>query len=137
MKKLLTIIGISLLFLAIAIGAAAPTFNIPIYSVEEVQKATSTCLQPTTDKPVDEAVWNLDSCYWFVDNPYVEYDPNYLENHDFNPPDNELQNVLDNCDCQESGQTPCIIPRLAYQNDTHSIDNLDCEWKLLEKENEN
>lgn len=41
-----------------------------------------------------------------------------------------LQNVLDNCDCQESNQTPCITPRLAYQNDTHSIDNIDCSWKI-------
>ncbi|MCV0391951.1 MAG: hypothetical protein K5790_01510 [Nitrosopumilus sp.] len=59
-------------------------------------------------------------------------DPN--PNHDFGKckknteePDNKLQDVLDNCTCQESGQD-CIEPLLRWWNTTHFIDNTDCEF---------
>ena len=50
-------------------------------------------------------------------------DGNYL-------PDIPLQDVLDNCSCQESGQA-CIEPELRWWNATHFIDNIDC--KFLDK----
>jgi len=83
----------------------------------------------------------------------IQYNTDFDNDHDFNPPeedeinythpfptpDNELQNILDNCDCQESGQTPCKLPLLSYQNDTHFINNIDCKWEeigiLIEWEN--
>ena len=59
-------------------------------------------------------------------------DPN--PKHDFGkckkgnePPDGTLQDVLDNCSCQESGQD-CIEPLLRWWNATYFIDNIDCEF---------
>ena len=34
----------------------------------------SNCLEPTSKQPHEDASWNLDSCYWFVDYPYTPYD---------------------------------------------------------------
>ena len=59
-------------------------------------------------------------------------DPN--PKHDFgkckkgnDPPDSTLQDVLDNCSCQESGKD-CIEPLLRWWNATHFIDNIDCAF---------
>ena len=40
-----------------------------------------------------------------------------------------LQKVLDLCGCQESGGS-CITPIFKWQNETHHIDSLRCEWKM-------
>ena len=42
----------------------------------------------------------------------------------------QLQSVLDNCACQENG-SECIEPVLSYNNDTHTINNITCEWSEL------
>ena len=39
----------------------------------------------------------------------------------------ELQDVLDNCSCQASGQS-CIEPELRWWNATHFIDNIECKF---------
>ena len=31
----------------------------------------STCLNPTSEKPHEDAVWSPDSCYWFLDDPHT------------------------------------------------------------------
>ncbi len=64
------------------------------------------------------------------DNPICNPNPK----HDFGKcnkvyeeSDNMLQDVLDNCNCQESDQS-CIEPELRWWNMTHYIDNLDCDF---------
>ena len=59
-------------------------------------------------------------------------DPN--PKHDFGKcqknnkePQRSLKDVLDNCNCQASGQS-CIPPELRWWNNTHFIDNLDCKF---------
>lgn len=106
MKKLLIIIGISVFFLMIAAGAA---YNSQIIHVDQLYRnmPSSTCYQPTTDKPHEDAVWNLDECYWFVDDPNIPY---------------ELQLVLDYC----SDSYHYSDDLLVFTNETHYIDNGDC-----------
>jgi len=111
-------------------------------TLDELRTILQLCEKPWEDRGMYQKYRNqthqlgTHTCEWEI-----------IENSSFNPlsglgilhalsvaDKEELQNVLDNCDCQESGQTPCKLPRLSYQNDTHSIDNLDCEWVTISNE---
>lgn len=73
-----------------------------------------TCYEPTSEQPHEDAVWNLDSCYWFVGDPYIPF---------------ELLQVLTYCDILPPFEDKILY---YYSNDTHSIDSNSCEWKLLD-----
>jgi len=74
--KILTVIGISIFFVMIAVGAA---YNSQIFHPQEMypnpEGTKSGCPMPLSESPHEDAVWNLDSCYWFLDDPYTPYEP--------------------------------------------------------------
>lgn len=77
------------------------------------EKWSSTCLEPTSEIPHEDAVWNLDSCYWFLDDPYTPY---------------ELQRVLDWCN--DDSETK-LTRGMSWQNETHTFSMPDCTWEEI------
>ena len=71
--------------------------------------------------PLEEMNKDLPTC-----NPNPKHDFGKCKKN-MEEPDNKLQDVLDNCNCQKSGQA-CIEPEFRWWNATHFIDNIDCEY---------
>jgi len=99
--------------------------GISIYYYEEIFGVHPLCDPPISYDGVCNLKATLDASPTSItrDSDFITHGPNMP----IEEPDSILQDVLDNCSCQESGQD-CIEPELRWWNATHYIDNIDCEY---------
>ncbi len=104
---ILIIIGFTIIFGLVYVLSMTNSENI-------THNTSITCYEPTSEMPHEDAVWNLDECYWFVGDPYMPF---------------ELLQVLTYCDILPPFEDKILYD---FSNSTHYIDSNTCEWKIID-----
>lgn len=52
-------------------------------------------------------------------------------NPEYNDSPKKLELVLESCECQDDPERGCFVPLIKWQNQTHYIDNNECEFIAL------